>query len=144
MHSEGSLIGCGLNAVRYDRKAASGVAALLALDGAAIVRHAQPPQRAAAGYPTSDRPFLLALGESPLPSEDEMDGLDVADALRTGTALQTLFNLVRERGRRIYGVRGLSDWKRKWRAEQSVTYCAVRSDPPLKELLAFGSAMLLP
>ena len=61
-------------------------------------------------------------------------------------ALEAAFALARRHGEKlIYGVNGLTSWKRKWRAEeQAVTYCAVRSALPWREALAAASLILSP
>jgi lysylphosphatidylglycerol synthetase-like protein (DUF2156 family) len=145
----GELVGCGLNAVRYDSSASQGIAALLALDGAMIV-HQREQQRQQPGEPGAGFPLLLALGESPLPSSSTVEAVALAssgtpDGMETGSDVRrwpsssfvdALFTLVRERGRRFYGVQGLGEWKRKYRAEQVVTYCAVGNELPLREVFA--------
>ena len=131
IYSYGKLVGCGLNAVRYDGQAARGVAALLALEGALIV------SEKAAG------PFHLELGESPMPNPEYLEGL--GSLYCDSQFLEAIFRLVREHGHMIYGVEGLANWKRKWRAEQSVTYCAISSpnELPLRETLAVVEAMFI-
>ena len=66
-----------------------------------------------------------------------------AEALRRADALDSIFTFVRERGRWVYGVRGIAGWKRKFRAQQSVTFCAVADERPLRAVLASAAALLL-
>ena len=62
IYERGALVGCGLNACRYDPAVSDGIASLLALDGAALVRGTLGESNAGG----CARPFKLALGESPL------------------------------------------------------------------------------
>ena len=139
MYCRGELIGCGMNAVRYDPASCPGVAALLAQDGAALVQQKLAARIGGKSHTT----FRLALGESPLPSSEALDGFE--NVHRSSRFLEQIFHLVRERGRWLYGVQGISDWKRKWRADREVTYCALPSGsvPPLREALAVTSSLFL-
>lgn len=139
IYADNHLIGCGLSAVRYDPACGEGIASLLALDGAAVTL-AEAIQNGVNTLPRdtqSDPPFRLALGESPLVAFPEKQGTFFGDSERRSRFIERIFKLVRERGRFVYGVRGIADWKSKWRAdEQDVTFVAVDSALPLRASLA--------
>ena len=157
IYRDGRLIGAGLNAVRWE--GGGGVASVLALEGAALVRaaHLDPADERSA----ERLPFTLALGESPfsaLPKGVEwLTQLSATEAHgapppRTSRFLQALFGLIRRFGEPVYAVRGLETWKRKWRAESAgeggeaevkLTFIAVKHEVPLREVLAAVALVLI-
>ena len=105
--------------MRWDPCAPKGLPALLAVDGAALV---------ADGRAT----FRLELGEAPLaplPTHlaEDFKGLPFVSAVT---------RLVYDRGRLLYNARGISAWKRKWRAEESALWICCEKDPPVRETVA--------
>lgn len=147
IYSDEQLVGCGLNAVRYDPGASDGIASLLALDGAALVFEQQrqqqvlPPHREGQEHALPN--FRLALGESPLVAFPPTRGIFFGENERRSRFVETLFKLVREHGRWLYGVRGIADWKRKWRADdQPTTFVAVDTQRPLRASIAAVALLL--
>ena len=51
-------------------------------------------------------------------------------------SVDLLFGALFRWGTALYNTRGLTRWKRKWRAEQEVLYCAVERETPLRETAA--------
>ena len=154
IYQRGELVGVGLSGVRWD-PAVSGVAALLAFEGANLVAR----QRAADGtWPTtasttgsamtgarasataSDRRGLtLALGESPLSLRRDRAHAEWAGAEEPTWChtLEALFEWLHAQGNWLYDTRGISNWKRKWRAaSERTTYCAVDAWLPWRHVLA--------
>ena len=128
--SDGRLIGGGLSTVRWDPSAAcGGIATLLAVDGATLLRSTMD----------ADGDFTLALGESPLAPLPE--GVELFGSRRS-RYLDVVFRSVYHLGNAVYNTKGLTRWKRKWRAEQQVLYCAVEREPPLRETAAALSLIL--
>ena len=119
------------------------VAALLAIDGATLLQ-----QSAAADG--EGGPFVLALGESPLtiePNDRRLSDMAFADVeLPAGAcrsiSLERLFRVLYRFGGAVYNTKGITTWKRKWRAEQRWMYCAVEGKQPLRETLAVVSLVL--
>ena len=118
-YRDGVLIGAGFSTVRWDPCAPKGLPALLAIEGAALV---------ADGRAT----FRLELGEAPLaplPAHlvEDFPPLPFVSAIT---------RLVYDRGRLLYNARGISAWKRKWRAEESALWICCEKDPPFLETVA--------
>ena len=112
-------VGAGFSTVRWDPGAPKGLPALLAIEGAALVAQ------------DSDT-FRLELGEAPLaplPTHlaEDFKGLPFVGAVT---------RLVYDRGRLLYNARGISAWKRKWRAEESALWICCEKDPPVLETVA--------
>ena len=61
---------------------------------------------------------------------------------RRSRYLDVVFRSVYHLGNAVYNTKGLTRWKRKWRAEQQVLYCAVEREPPLRETAAALSLIL--
>ena len=140
IYEGGALVGCGLNACRYDPAVSDGIASLLALDGAALVRGTLGESNAGG----CARPFKLALGESPLIEFPTTRGIFFGESERRSRFVEGVFRLVRERGRWIYGVGGIAAWKRKWRAaEQPTTFVAVDSARPVRASAAALALILV-
>ena len=113
------LVGAGFSTVRWDPEAPKGVPALLAVDGAALV---------ADGRAT----FRLELGEAPLAPLPTRLAEDFPPLPFVGAVTR----LVYDRGRALYNARGISAWKRKWRAEESALWICCEKDPPFLETVA--------
>ena len=118
-YRDGDLVGAGFSTVRWDPGAPKGLPSLLAVDGAALVAQ------------DSDT-FRLELGEAPLaplPTRlaEDFKGLPFVSAVT---------RLVYDRGRLLYNARGISDWKRKWRADQQALWICCERDPPVVETVA--------
>ena len=113
------LVGAGFSTVRWDPDAPKGVPALLAVDGAALV---------ADGRAT----FRLELGEAPLAPLPTRLAEDFPPLPFVGAVTR----LVYDRGRALYNARGISAWKRKWRAEESALWICCEKDPPFLETAA--------
>ena len=112
-------VGAGFSTVRWDPEAPKGLPALLAVDGAALVAQ------------DSDT-FRLELGEAPLaplPTHlaEDFKGLPFVSAVT---------RLVYDRGRLLYNARGISAWKRKWRADEAALWICCERDPPVLETVA--------
>ena len=119
-------VGAGFSTVRWDPGAPKGLPALLAVDGAALCRdqHRDP----AGALDT----FRLELGEAPLaplPTHlaEDFKGLPFVSAIT---------RLVYDRGRLLYNARGISAWKRKWRADEAALWICCERDPPVLETVA--------
>ena len=147
LYSGGVLVGGGFSTVRYVPHAPPGVTALLAYDGVQLLyAHAHEHH----GTPVVHSPddFVLALGESPmaetasLPSGPGVAPEDLSSRARSGF-LARLFRVLYRIGGRLYNTRGISEWKRKWRAPvQTPLYCAVEGRPPLRETVATMALIL--
>lgn len=116
-YRDGALVGAGLSTVRWDPHAPKGLPALLAVDGAALV--------------AGDR-FRLELGEAPLAPLPRHLAADLPPL----PFVSGITRLVYDRGRRLYDARGISAWKRKWRADESALWICCYNDPPLLETAA--------
>ena len=112
-------VGAGFSTVRWDPDAPKGVPALLAVDGAALV---------ADGRAT----FRLELGEAPLAPLPTRLAEDFPPLPFVGAVTR----LVYDRGRLLYNARGISDWKRKWRADEAALWICCEKDPPVLETVA--------
>mmetsp|Transcript_36584 Transcript_36584/g.68128 ORF Transcript_36584/g.68128 Transcript_36584/m.68128 type:complete len:426 (-) Transcript_36584:197-1474(-) len=133
LYQEDALIGFAPN-LRFDPAAGYGVAALLAIEGASILQ--QQIQQ-------SDVKIRLALGESPLVEFPEEQGIFFGKDERRARVLERIFSFVRERGSWLYGVRGISNWKRKWKADNKPeTFVAVDSEFPLRTVVSMVALLL--
>ena len=136
LYRDGRLVGGGLSTVRWESDS-PGIAALLAHDGIGLLQQ----QGAAANI--GDGSFVLALGESPLASEPTDDSVAAHDALPATSRsryMEILFRGIYKFGGAVYNMRGITEWKRKWRAEQRWMYVALergrRWRQPWRETLA--------
>ena len=145
VYAGGALIGGGLSTVRWRPDAPTGVAALLALDGASHLMREHHSQSVMHSDGASSS-FVLALGESPLaPLPPALAAPLASPSLtpaRTSRSLSALFRVAYNLGNTVYNAEGLTRWKRKWRCEQRPLFCAVENEPPLREILA-GAALIL-
>ena len=112
-------VGAGFSTVRWDPESPKGIPALLAVDGAALVADGRATFRLELGEaPLAPLPTHLAEGFPPLPF------------------VSAVTRLVYDRGRLLYNARGISAWKRKWRAEESALWICCEKDPPFLETVA--------
>ena len=116
-------VGAGFSTVRWDPGAPKGLPALLAVDGAAIV---------AQDSDTSSDTFRLELGEAPLAPLPA----HLAEDFPPLPFVSAITRLVYDRGRLLYNARGISAWKRKWRADESALWICCEEDPPVLETVA--------
>ena len=112
-------VGAGFSTVRWDPGAPKGLPALLAVDGAALVAQ------------DSDT-FRLELGEAPLAPLPN----SLAEDFKGLPFVSAVTRLVYDRGRVLYNARGISAWKRKWRADQQALWICCERDPPVRETVA--------
>ena len=126
IYKDRQLTGVGLSVIRFDPEV-DGVGSLLAYEGAHHVAR------------EAGRPLTLALGESPLsvrPAQARADLSGDGDVAWSG-ALEAFFELLYARGNFLYNVRGITEWKRKWKGAQlSTTYIAVDARAPWRHVLA--------
>ena len=118
-YRDGDLVGAGFSTVRWDPDSPKGLPALLAVDGAALV---------ADGRAT----FRLELGEAPLAPLPTHLAEDFPPLPFVGAVTR----LVYDRGRVLYNARGISAWKRKWRADEAALWICCERDPPVLETVA--------
>ena len=116
-------VGAGFSTVRWDPGAPKGLPALLAVDGAALV---------AQDSDTSGDTFRLELGEAPLAPLPA----HLAEDFPPLPFVSAITRLVYDRGRLLYNARGISAWKRKWRADESALWICCEEDPPVLETVA--------
>ena len=116
-------VGAGFSTVRWDPGAPKGLPALLAIEGAALV---------AQDSDTSSDTFRLELGEAPLAPLPRHLAEDFPPLPFVGAVTR----LVYDRGRVLYNARGISDWKRKWRADEAALWICCERDPPVLETVA--------
>ena len=109
--------------MRWDPGAPKGLPALLAVDGAALV---------AQDSDTSSDTFRLELGEAPLAPLPN----SLAEDFKGLPFVSAVTRLVYDRGRVLYNARGISAWKRKWRADEAALWICCERDPPLYETVA--------
>ena len=116
-------VGAGFSTVRWDPGAPKGLPALLAVDGAALV---------AQDSDTSSDTFRLELGEAPLAPLPN----SLAEDFKGLPFVSAVTRLVYDRGRVLYNARGISAWKRKWRADEAALWICCERDPPVLETVA--------
>ena len=116
-------VGAGFSTVRWDPCAPKGLPALLAIEGAALV---------AQDSDTSSDTFRLELGEAPLAPLPTR----LAEDLPPLPFVSAVTRLVYDRGRLLYNARGISAWKKKWRADQQALWICCERDPPVAETVA--------
>ena len=118
-YRDGDLVGAGFSTVRWDPEAPKGIPALLAVDGVALVADGRATFRLELGEaPLAPLPTHLAEGFPPLPF------------------VSAVTRLVYDRGRLLYNARGISAWKRKWRADEAALWICCERDPPVRETVA--------
>ena len=76
--------------------------------------------------------FRLELGEAPLAPLPTR----LAEDFPPLPFVSAVTRLVYDRGRLLYNARGISAWKRKWRAEESALWICCERDPPVVETVA--------